>query len=62
MPTFYIENRPKGAKYRRMAVVYASDKNNALEKLLERFPDAVDCVYIEETRLINPALATIVIK
>lgn len=62
MPVFYIENRPRNAKYRRMAIVYALDEKNATERLLEKFPDSVDLKFIKETRLINPVLSSTVIK
>lgn len=62
MPTFYIENSASGRKERRMAVVYAKNENEATQRLLERFPDAVGFKFIRESRLINPSLSTTIIK
>lgn len=59
---FYIENSARGVKERRMAVVHGKDENEAIKRLVERFPDATDFKFIKESRLINPALSSTIIK
>jgi hypothetical protein len=61
--TYYIiENKPEGSKVRRIAIIKALNRKEAISKLLEKFPTSKDLRFIKDTRLINPQLSVCIIK
>jgi hypothetical protein len=61
MPLFVLENSERGSNKRRVALVYADNKQEAFEKLYSKFPNAIAVTEIV-LKNINPDLSTCVIK